>query len=551
MKKFLKFIIIMVVSVSLLALPSVLFADNLVADGDNLVPVASNPLALGDISQGASVSGSVLLAIKKAGGGNEFANSASVTVSITSPNTNLVSATMTDASINLPSDWTAQGNNTMSTDTASSTVTVNTIGQSLGSYSATVSYSASGADSGGGTLTRPANLTVTWTVVAPSDTTAPTTTIGLSGTAGLAGWYVSDVGVTLTATDNVGGSGVKAIHYILNGGTEIVVSGATASFTISTEGTNTLVYWAVDNANNVETPHNSQEIQIDKSKPTLTWGLRTPAANSYGWNNETVTIAFTTADIVSGVDSVSPESPLSFSTEGENQTQTVTVTDIAGNCDTFTSQEVINIDLTKPVVTITLPGTGQYILNQPVNATWTATDNLSGVVPPYNSPFVGSIALDTSTIGSKTVSVPPPTVTDKAGNIADTSSQTYSVSYKYIGVLQPINNDDVNDMSIFKWKSTIPVKFQLKDYYENYVTNAVVHITVIQYSNDAPVDGVIEATSTSAATTGNLFRYDYTANQYIFNLATKPLSIGKWLIKIEAYSGGSWYPLDEVFIGLR
>ena len=115
-------------------------------------------------------------------------------------------------------------------------------------------------------------------------------------------------------------------------------------------------------------------------------------------------------------------------------------------------------------------------------------------------------------------------------------------------MLQPINNDD---SSIFKIGSTIPVKFQLKDYSGNYITNAEVRISVLKLTSEVWGDEV-EAVSTSAATTGNLFRYDYTANQYIFNLATKPLSKGTWMIRLYAYAGGSIsYMLDEVEISLR
>ena len=451
MKKFIKFIIIMVVSVSLLALPSVLFADNLVADGDNLVPVASNDLALGDISQGASASGGVLLAIKKVGGGNVYANSAIITVSST--DSAHASATMPDTSITLPSNWTGEPNNTMSTDTASSTVTVNTTGQSTGSYSETVGYSASGADSGGGTLTRPANLTVTWTVVGPSDSTAPTTTIGLSGTAGLAGWYISDVGVTLTATDT-GGSGVKEISYVLNSGSEVVVSGATASFTISTEGTNTLEYWAVDNADNVETPHNSQEIKIDK---------------------------------------------------------------------------------TDPVITITAPANGaKYILNQVVNANWSATDAISGIASSSGTVPSGE-AIDTSSIESKSFKVD---AEDNAGNTA-TLTVTYSVIYEWLGFLQPINLDGT---SKFKQGSTIPVKFRIG----GHISTAIANISVERISGADP-GPVNEVVSTSAATTGTFFRYSSTDDLYIFNLSTKNLITGQYIITADLGDG----EIHTVEIGIK
>ncbi|HEU4402315.1 MAG TPA: hypothetical protein VFT43_09435, partial [Candidatus Polarisedimenticolia bacterium] len=47
----------------------------------------------------------------------------------------------------------------------------------------------------------------------------------------------------------------------------------------------------------------------------------------------------------------------------------------------------------------------------------------------------------------------------------------------------------------------------------------------------------LEAISTAAADSGNTFRYDAGSDQYIFNLATKPLSAGTWQIRIAQYQG--------------
>ncbi len=62
--------------------------------------------------------------------------------------------------------------------------------------------------------------------------------------------------------------------------------------------------------------------------------------------------------------------------------------------------------------------------------------------------------------------------------------------------------------------------------------NFIAHISVALVSNNI-VGSDIEAISTSAADTGNTFRYDPTNDQYIFNLATKPLSQGTWQIRID------------------
>ena len=48
---------------------------------------------------------------------------------------------------------------------------------------------------------------------------------------------------------------------------------------------------------------------------------------------------------------------------------------------------------------------------------------------------------------------------------------------------------------------------------------------------------VLEAISTSSATVGNLFRYDATGGQYIFNLNTKTLSAGTHQLRIDMGDG--------------
>jgi hypothetical protein len=85
----------------------------------------------------------------------------------------------------------------------------------------------------------------------------------------------------------------------------------------------------------------------------------------------------------------------------------------------------------------------------------------------------------------------------------------------------------------------VPVKFQLKDYYGNYITNAVASISYAKISNGVAGTDV-EATSTSAATTGSFFRYDTTSNQYIFNLSTKGLSSGTYRLTIKLNDGTSY-----------
>jgi squalene cyclase len=68
---------------------------------------------------------------------------------------------------------------------------------------------------------------------------------------------------------------------------------------------------------------------------------------------------------------------------------------------------------------------------------------------------------------------------------------------------------------------------------------AVANLTVAKVTNE--IDGsYVEATSTSATTTGTLFRYDPSSQQYIFNLGTKELSKGTWSLKVTLDDGNTY-----------
>ncbi|MHA2390250.1 MAG: OmpL47-type beta-barrel domain-containing protein [Candidatus Hodarchaeales archaeon] len=87
---------------------------------------------------------------------------------------------------------------------------------------------------------------------------------------GLNGWYVSDVNVTLTATDDI--SGVKEIKYrIWSGATQTIIGdNGTFILTQADDGDDVPVeYWAIDNAGNEETPHHEFTIDMDQTKPNI------------------------------------------------------------------------------------------------------------------------------------------------------------------------------------------------------------------------------------------------------------------------------------------
>lgn len=569
MKKKILYFILAVAMAMLPVTPAL--ADNLIPDGDNLTPIGTNPLNLGNITVGTAKSGGVLLAVNRVGGGQTvFANSATVTVSVASTTASGVSAVMTDSSIALPNDWVSLGNNTPSTDTASSTVTVDATGQSPGSYSATVNYNASGNKNGGGTLDRPGNLTVNWTVVAPVDTTPPVITHTITGTLGNNGWYTSDVTVSWTATDaessitstsgtnpvtltsdtagttvtfsatsaggtssdsvvikidktppTISGSAAPAPNANEWNNTDVVVTftasdsgsglaSVTSPVTVSTQGAGQSVTGtATDNAGNSASATVSG-INIDKTPPMLDWGAISPAPNANGWNKTApVTISYTTKDNLSGVASAVPASPLSFSSEGKDQTQTVTVTDIAGNSATFTSP-VVNIDMTPPLVSITGPAT--VILGASASAIVTASDALSGLVTDPS----GSIALDTSTVGSKTISV---TAEDNAGNSA-TATFSYKVIYGFKGLLSPYAAPPKD----FKAGSSIPLKWQYTNAAGTVVNSSAAAPSVTITLNGSPI--VVGDPGKSG------LQYDSLTNTWQWNWQTKGLGAGTYQISI-------------------
>src|SRR5829696_2263774 len=104
-------------------------------------------------------------------------------------------------------------------------------------------------------------------------------------------WTKQDVRVTFACADT-GGSGLTSGsgNNVQNFTTETSASGATAT----SGGTCT------DNAGNTAAASNFGPIKIDKTNPTIN-GSRTPAANSFGWNNGNVAVSFNCADSLSQI----------------------------------------------------------------------------------------------------------------------------------------------------------------------------------------------------------------------------------------------------------
>ena len=115
------------------------------------------------------------------------------------------------------------------------------------------------------------------------DKTSPDTSIIIDGVMGDNAWYVSDVNVTLTASDEY--SDIYSIRYSFGSVNVEVNNVGMLSFTISNEGTILLSYYSIDTEGNVE-DMNYITLYIDKTAPTTTLTIGEP---NYGLNPTYIT----------------------------------------------------------------------------------------------------------------------------------------------------------------------------------------------------------------------------------------------------------------------
>ncbi len=273
---------------------------------------------------------------------------------------------------------------------------------------------------------------------------------------------------------------------------------------------------------------------IDLTKPEIKDLGATPAApdGANGWYISAVSNAFSASDALSGLPAgfTNPFSNSSGTAEGSAVTVgSGPVSDVANNTNSGNSAG-FNIDLSNPQLGVTDNNVATYNVcgsARPSKPSFSPSDAISDLDRTRTSDSWTS-NLQASGVGSYTYSAQ---AYDMAGRSASYGPKTYKVQYgdsasggSFGGVLQPINggstmNDFSDDNSRFKLGSTVPVKFKLMCG-TTPVDNAVAKLNIKQ-ADGTPDPGIDEAISTAASTTGNLFRYDATNQQYIFNLSTK------------------------------
>ena len=332
------------------------------------------------------------------------------------------------------------------------------------------------------------------------DNIGPTVTHTVTPAANAADWNNSNVTVHFAATDTDPGSGVDP---------NTITPDVTVSTETSTSGT-VVNGSAKDTAGNLGT--DSVTIKLDKTAPSITGAILSGTKGSNGWFISPVTVHFTCSDALSGL-AVCPDD-VTLTANGANQSLTRTATDIAGNVGSATVSG-ISIDNENPTITAVNVAGGFYALGAAPAATCTASDSFSGVAA-CNVTVTGGKA---NGVGTFTYTA---TATDKASNSA-TQTGTYQVVYRFDGFLQPINDTAHQigtSISVFKAGSTIPVKLQLRKADGTIVqaTTAPVWLTPVKGSSMSLA--VDETAYTASGDSGSTYRYDATAQQYIYNWKT-------------------------------
>ena len=96
-----------------------------------------------------------------------------------------------------------------------------------------------------------------------SDAEAPVTVIQLDGQKSPFGWYIGPVTVTMSATDNPGGTGVASIQYTTDGGKTALVYNS--PFVVDAERVSLILAKASDAAGNEEVPLARKNVGASKS----------------------------------------------------------------------------------------------------------------------------------------------------------------------------------------------------------------------------------------------------------------------------------------------
>ena len=217
--------------------------------------------------------------------------------------------------------------------------------------------------------------------------------------------------VTVSGVDQVGLSGVRELHYSIDGGAEQVEMGSTKTLSVPLDGSGvgTVRYWAVDYAGNTEAA-NAVSLKWDNIAPTVTHGV-SPAANANDWNNSDLTVTFTARDDDSGSGIARVTDPVNVSVETAGRLVAGSATDTAGNVGT--DSVTVKLDKTAPSISAAIAsgvvGSNGWYLG-PVKVRFSCADALSGI----------ATCTDDVTLTANGANTANGATADRAGNSAAT-----------------------------------------------------------------------------------------------------------------------------------
>ncbi|MDR7080077.1 uncharacterized protein YjiK [Neobacillus niacini] len=240
------------------------------------------------------------------------------------------------------------------------------------------------------------------------DIAPPVTTSNVTGE-----WLKESFLVKLTATDDF--SGIEKTYYSVNGSE--YVKGATVF--VSDPGVNTVTFFSVDNAGNIEQVK-TVEVKIDKTAPVT-------ASNIIDqWNQGKVAVELTVTDDLSGV------AKTFYSINGSEFVEgtTFTVNEVVSEVSFYSEDNAGNVEEVQTVkakIDTVAPETVSNVTDQwnkgEVPVQLTATDDLSGVAKTFYSingtEFVEGTMFTVSEEGVNKVSFYS---VDNAGNIEETKT---------------------------------------------------------------------------------------------------------------------------------
>jgi len=310
----------------------------------------------------------------------------------------------------------------------------------IASKAATVTLSATGLTSGLHTVAvtmtnasgRQATKTWNFTVAIQTDFTPPTTTSNAKDS------YIGNAVVSLTATDNVGGTGVKNTYYKVDTGS--VTTGTVITVLCPTSGapvSHTIYFWSVDNAGNVETTRSAtflvapQDVTPPKSTSDAQPYYNAPSTiqlsatdNTYGSGVAHIYYRLDGAGTIDGT-------LLGTGGVGSHVLEFWAV-DAYGNSETPHNIVSYKVDSTAPITTS----------DAKTNYVGTAYITLTGTDEVGGSGIKGTYYIIDEAIGrtqGTTATIPPPTSgskqhtlffwsVDNAGNIETTKSVSFTVA---------------------------------------------------------------------------------------------------------------------------